>query len=469
MPPTTLTSTRGSRAIRDPRRFRRGLVATLAALLIACGSLGAVSILQGPKLEGAKIDAGAAADAPGQQLRLVVNQAVAAIKPSEVRIVPAVPVTVQSQGSVIAITFRGTLDYDATYRVSVSGVTSPRGGADSTLRTEIHTPPFGFDYLVRGPQTDRIIHATVGSTSRKVLYESPGIQDFAPLDGAMIVVRDDGNAGSQIDIVQLNGTHVETLTLPDAGAVDAIAVVGTDILYTLTSTEADPVPKYDENLFKVDLQAQHLSTPVKGLNGTPLTIDAWQPIPGTNTLLLHGLDGALIRYDPGATTPPVPFAYAPIMGGLSPDQKRVGTVDAFGPNSLVISSGKSTRLTPAAIDGKVPYADLATPIDATHTFLRLAIVRGGSFTQQIVTNTTSSGKPTTTKKLYQPSGKEPAIENYTMTSNGQYLIAEFVPNQVDIVPDGAFVNRRPASITTDVVDSATGHTYLEVAGFDARW
>lgn len=442
---------------------------TLAALLIACGSLGAVSILQGPKLEGAQIDAAAAAAAPGQQLRLVVNQAVAAIKPSEVKVVPSVPVTVQSQGSVIAITFHGTLAYHATYRVSVGGVTSPRGGADSTLRTEIHTPQFGFDYLVRGADTDRIVHATVGSTARKVLYQSPGIQDFVPLDGAMVVVRDDGHNGSQIDIVQLNGPNVETLTLPDAGAVDAITVVGTDILYTLTSTQADPVPKYDQNLFKVDLQAQHLSTPVKGLNGAPLIIDAWQPIPGTNTMLLHGLDGTLIRYDPGATTPPVPFAFVPIMGGLSPDQKRVGTVDAFGPNSLVISSGKSTRLTPAAIDGKVPYADLATPIDATHTLLRLAIVKGGSFTQQIVMNTSSPGKPTSTKKLYQPIGKEPAIESYRMTSNGQYLIAEFVPNQIDIVPDGALVNRRPASITTDIIDTSSGLVEEEVAGFDARW
>ena len=442
---------------------------TLAALLIACGSLGAVSILQGPKLEGAQIDAAAAAAAPGQQLRLVVNQAVAAIKPSEVTIIPAVPLTVQSQGSVIAITLHGALDYDAIYRVSVTGVTSPRGGADSTLRTEIHTPQFGFDYLVRGTATDRIIHATVGSAVRKVLYESPGIQDFVPLDGAMIVVRDDGHRGSQIDIVELNGTNVETLALPDAGAVNAITVVGTDILYTFTSTSADPVPEYDQNLFKVDLQAQHLSTPVKGLNGTPLTIDAWQPIPGTNTLLLHGLDGGVLRYDPGATTPPVPFTYVPIMGGLSPDQKRLGTVDAFGPNSLVISSGKSTRLTPAAVDGKVPYADLATPIDATHTLLRLAIVRDGSFSQQIAMNTTSPGKPTTTKKLYQPSGKSPGIEGYRMTSNGRYLIVEFLPNQEDAGPDGALVNRRPVSITTDIVDTITGLTDLEVAGFDARW
>ena len=477
MPRTTLTSTKGARAIRDPHRFGRGLIATLALLVVACGSLGAVSILQGPKLEGQQIDTSAAVGAPGGQLRLVVNQAVAAVTARDVSIVPSVPLSVQSQGSVIAITFHAALDYDAVYRVSVKGVTSPRGGADATLHAEVRTPPFGFDYLVRGPSTDRVIRATVGTTARKVLYESPGIQDFVPLDGAMIVVRDDGHRGSQIDIVQLHGTNIETLTLPDTGAVNAITVVGTDILYTLTSTStstststnADPVPKYDQSLFKVDLQAQHLSTPVNGLDHNQLTIDAWQPVPGTNTLMLHGLDGALMRYDPSETTPPVPFAYVPIMGGLSPDQKRIGTVDAFGPNSLALSTGKSTRLTPAAIDGKTPYADLATPIDAAHTLLRLAIVRGSSFTQQLVLNTSTSGQPTTTKKLYQPPGKEPAIEDYRITSNGRYLVVEFLPNQIDIVPDGATVNFQPTSVELDIVDAKTGAVDAEVAGFDARW
>lgn len=441
---------------------------TVAVLAIACGSLGAASILQGPKLEGAQVDAAAAAAAPGQQLRLVVNQAVAAIKPSEVSIVPSVPMTVQSQGSVIAITFHRALDYDAIYRVAVAGVTSPRGGADATLRTQIRTPQFGFDYLVRGTGTDRIIHATVGSTARTVLYESPGIQDFVPLDGAMVVVRDDGQRGSQIDIVQLHGANVETLTLPDAGAVDAITVVGTDILYTLSSAES-PIPTYNHTLFKVDLQAQHDSVPVKGLDGKPLTIDAWQPIPGTGALLLHGIDTALQRYDPTSTTPPVPFAYAAIMGGLSPDQKRVGTVDPIGPSSLVIDSGTSTRLSPAPIGGNMPYADLPLPIDATHTLLRLAISHAGSFTQQIAMNTTSPKTPTTTRKLSQPSGSAPEIENYRMTSNGRYLVVEFEPNQLDAVPDGSLVNRRPVSITTDIVDTTTGLTDLEVAGFDARW
>ena len=273
----------------------------------------------------------AAAAAPGQQLRLVVNQAVTAIKPAEVKIVPSVPITVQSQGSVIAITLHRALDYGTRYRVSVLGVTSPRGGVASTLRTEIRTPAFGFDYLVRGASTDRIMHATVGSTKRSLVYESPGIQDFVPLDGAMVVVHDDGHRGSQIDIVQLHGTNVETLTLPDAGAVDAITVAGTDILYTFTSTQADPVPKYYYTLFKVDLQAQHNSVPVTGIDRKPLTIDGWQPVPGTGTLILHGIDTALLRYDPTSTAPPVPFAYAAIMGGLSPDQKRIGMVDPIGP------------------------------------------------------------------------------------------------------------------------------------------
>ena len=452
----------------SPKRFRRGLLATLAALAIACGTLGAASILQGPKLEGSQLDAAAAAGAPGQQLRLVVNQAVAPVTSADVSVTPAVPFTVQSQGSVIAITFRAALDYATAYRVSVSHVSSPRGGASATLHAAIATPAFGFDYLARGTGTDRILHATVGSPTRTVVYEAPGIQDFAPLDGAMVVVRDDGSGGSRIDIVQLHGGNVETLTLPDEGRVNAITVVGTDILYTFTSAKADPIPQYDQTLFKVDLQAQHTSVPVDDLSGKPLVIDAWQPVPGTGSLLLHAVDESLLRYDPASPTPPVPFAYDPIMGGLSPDQKRVGTVDAFGPNSLDISSGVSTPLNVAPVAGQVPYADVPTPLDAGRTIVRLAIPHAGTFTAEIALNSTVAGVPTS-KKLYAPGGPTPQIHNYRLTSNGRYLVVEFEPDYLHSTPDGSSVNRQPTSITTDIVDVTTGATVLEVAGFDGRW
>lgn len=468
MPPTTPTSTDDDASVPDPRRFRRGLIATLAVLALACATLGATSILQGPKLEGAQMDTAAAAGGPGQQLRLVVNQAVAPVTAADITVVPQVPVTVQSQGSVIAITFHAALNYASTYRVSVAKVTSPRGGAAATLHTDVTTPAFGFDYLVRGASTDRIVHATVGNPKRTVLYQAPGIQEFAPLDGAMVVVHDDGNRGSQIDIVQLNGGNVETLALHDAGAVDAITVVGTTILYTLTSTTADPIPQYDQTLFKVDLQAQHASVPVTGLDGKPLIIDSWQPIPGTQTLLLHGLDESLMRYDPTSLTPPVPFAYAPIMGGLSPDQKRIGTVTAFGPNSLVIGSGTSTPINAAPINGLVPYADAPTPIDAANVILRLAIEHNGSFTPQITLNTTTAGT-VTSRKLYSPGGTTPQIQNYRITSNGRYLIIEFDPDYLHATPDGSSVNRRPVGITTDLVDVDSGAIVTEVAGFDATW
>ncbi|MES1212771.1 MAG: hypothetical protein ABUT11_04410, partial [Leifsonia sp.] len=75
----------------------------------------------------------------------------------------------------------------------------------------------------------------------------------------------------------------------------------------------------------------------------------------------------------------------------------------------------------------------------------------------------------TTKKLYEPSGSFPWIEDYRMTSNGRYLVVEFLPNQQDAEPDGSLVNRRPTSITTDIVDTRSGTVETEVAGFDARW
>ncbi|HEY4270242.1 MAG TPA: hypothetical protein VGM94_18815 [Galbitalea sp.] len=446
------------------RRFRRGLIAVIVALVVVAGSLGAVSVLQGPKIEGSQLNPAALAAGPGQQLRLIANQAIAPVSDRQVSVFPPATVTAQSQGDVIIIRFGGALNYATEYTVTVKGVTSSRGGAAATLRQTFRTPAFSFDYLVRGADDDKIVKATVGTVKRTVVYEAPHIEDFVPIAGALVLVSDADGGGNQIDIVQPGQPQAETLALPDVGTVNAITAVGTTILFTLTSLTANPVPKYNENLFKVDLTANHLPTAVLGIDKQPLHVNAWRAIPGTTSVLLDDI-GDVLRYDPTATTPPTFVASYPDLGGLSPDAALLGVTNPSGPYVLDLATAKTVFVPGSPIKGAAStFVEDVLPLTTKLTLERVAVPAKRDFKVVI-----ASDDGTTGKILYQPQGDNPGILSYTATSNGRYLIVESIPDTTNPVSDGAVTNPRPKSVIIDVIELDSGLVDTEVAGFDPRW
>jgi hypothetical protein len=460
MPRATRTST-------DAGRFRRTLLVTIAVLALACAGLGAAAILQGPKLRGSHLDTTAAVAGPGQQLRLVLNEAVAKVGVAQLRITPAVPATVQTQDSVVTVQLGAALASSTRYAVELRGVTSARGGPASTVRTELTTPAFSFTFLRRG-DVDRILTTTVGGAPRQ-LYQATGIQWFVPVSGALVVATTTADRQSALTLVQPGSALTERFALPDAGRINGLTAVGDRVLFTLTSATADPVPRYDHTLFLIDLAGSHTPQPVTGLDGKALDVDDWTAVPGSGSIILHGIDTAVWRYTPGTADPLAPLGTYQQLGGLAPDQQRLGVQDAAGPLSLDLASGKPSPVTVTLADGSTPYADAVVPLDATHQVVRISAAPpspGAGSVSQIVE---TGGPGGAARVVAKPTGTAPLIIGYRMTGNGQYVVLEFQPDEFTYDPDSSPVNQRPTGITTDVVEVATGKVVAQVTGFDAVW
>jgi hypothetical protein len=469
MPRATRTSTDdggAEGASAGARRFRRSLLVTVLVLALACAGLGAAAILQGPKLRGSHLDTTAAVAGPGQQLRLVLNEAVAKVRPSQLRMTPAVPMTVQTQDSVVTVQLGAALASGTRYALEVRGVTSARGGPASTVRAEVTTPAFSFTYLRRG-DVDRILTTTVGGATRQ-LYQATGIQWFVPVAGALVVATTTPDRESRLALVQPGSALTEVFTLPDTGRINGLTAVGDRVLFTLTSARANPVPTYDHTLFVIDLASSHTPQPVTGLDGKALDVDDWTAVPGTASIILHGIDTAIWRYSPGTGTPLAPLGTYQQLGGLAPDQQRLGVQDAAGALSLDLASGTPSPVTVTLANGSEPYADAVVPLDATHQVVRISAAPpspgAGSVSQIVETGGTGPARV-----VAKPAGTAPLIIGYRMTGNGQYVVLEFQPDEFTYDPDSSPVNQRPTGVTTDVVELATGRVVAQVTGFDAVW
>jgi hypothetical protein len=71
--------------------------------------------------------------------------------------------------------------------------------------------------------------------------------------------------------------------------------------------------------------------------------------------------------------------------------------------------------------------------------------------------------------LYQTPNLAGSIENFHVSPNGQYVAIEVVPVIADSVSDGYGVDPRSTSITTVIVEIATGLVVRSVDGFALLW
>lgn len=427
-------------------------------------ALGVIAIIQGPKLQGWQFDAETATAGPGQQLHMTLNETITQINAEQVTVAPHVGVSIQTQGSVAIIRFTSALHNATHYRIDVRGVRSAHGGPASDLRLQVTTPPFSFIYLHRGA-TDAIMSVTAGKAPKQ-LYAAQGIESFTRTPSGLVLARTTPDEQSALSVVHPGSPRQRALKLPDSGRIGALTSIGNRVVFTLTSHVVEPTPRYDQTLFSLDLDGDGAAKEVTGLSGQSLSIESWIPVPGTTAVILLSIDGSLLRYDPFTTPPIAPLGAFLELGGLSPDQSRLGVSDAIGAQSVDLSTRKHERIASPLIDGHATFADAPTPVTAATNILRLSLSpdkQGGLPGSELVRSSTS------VTTLFHPAGKAPLIIDYQLTSNGQYVVVEFITDQLDYDPDDSPVNFRPKAIQIAVVDATTGKQLLEVPGFDASW
>lgn len=455
---------------RERRRFERTfwmLVATLtliAAVFLLLGSL------QGPKLSSAIVDPARVTEQAGQQLRLFANQPLGEVTPDQVTVTPAADVSVTVQGDLMIVQFEQRLRFGTEYLVEVRDVSAPSRDATSTFTHRFTTAQAGVLYLDRGDDVDEVLRAPLDGEGRgEVVLAAPGIQHIAPIENVVVVARDADDGTSVLESVAADG-GVQPLTLPEGVRVDRLIVPPSGTVLGMVLTTVEPESSelpLDSALAIVDLAGQGIASIVPGLDGEPITTLNAAFLPDAVTLIVHAFDQSLLRVE--LTEPPLalPVGQIPEMYALSTDGTRITGSDAFGGVVVDLATGDESRLDPSLVEGELAFGGQAI---LTSTELRvqkvaIADVVTGAVRVVLVADDGSG----VARVLLRTIDDRGSIGDFTISPNDQYVAVEVIPSVEDAVPDGRPVNGRATSVTTVIIDIASGTVVRTLEGFSPIW
>lgn len=440
-------------------RFGRAFALTVAALVVLCGAFLALGYLQGPKLSSAQVDMAG--------VRLFANQAVAQVAPGQVTVTPATDFTVTTQGDVIAVQFAAALDYATDYSVSVAGVTSVYNAQPATLDyTFTTTSPTPY-YLDRGETADDIVTTGLSGAARTVVYSSPSIQDFVVLDDFLAIVTLNDDHTSSLSFVNTETSVVEAVRLPDVGSIAGLdaSAAGNSVGFTLTSAAKGVEQANNSTLYTIDLSKGRTVAPVLGLDGEPIDVLGWQYLPDSTRFLALTFERSLLLVDPSAGTI-APLGQFLGLDKVSIDGLSATMQDAFGEVSLTLSDGSVQRLDPSPVEGLDAFQGSTAVLPDGARIQKVVVpdATGRRFSSLLVYD-----DGTAARILYMTPDDGGSISDFTVSPNGQYVAIETVPDASAAVSDGYFLEARPTSVTTVIVDVATAAQTRSVEGFGLHW
>lgn len=443
------------------RGYRQGIGITLATLLVLCAGLFAIGATQGPKLNSVQLDVNRAAT---QQLRLVLNQPVADIDPSQVQVTPDAPFTVETSGNVIAVVFTAALDYGIQYRVAVTGARSPARDIESSFETSFSTPDTTVYYLDRSGDTDRIFSTGISPATPRLEFEADTITEFALVGRVLAVVTRDSRRIDSLILVQIGTTNAESIALPDDGWVTGVrASDSAETLGFLLTSVGDS--DYSRELFTIDLTATRELRPTLDLAGEPLHVLDWEFRPATESMVVLDSSGALAVIDPTSTGSLMPLGDYQTLSHISEDGSTATVSDQLGFSTLSINDLVAERLAPALVDGVEPYLGEAQALSVgvlEHVYSYYA--DEDRFDSYLVLQHGDSRRV-----LFGERGGTATIIRFEVSANEQYVAIEVDPGTPGGTDDGYVGSSRPTDVTTYIIDIATGWTVATLSGFDLAW
>ncbi len=453
----------------SPRAFRRAFTAVILVLVLACGGLLAVAGSQGPRLVRTDVDPLAVVQQSRQRLVLAANRPIQPVDVSRIRMEPGADFTVDTQADRIIIDFTRPLAYDAAYTVSIDGVQGVGGGPTSDLATSFHTGDPGMYVLVRGgePQAAPLLRERVaggGQGASDEVFEATKIQEYAVVGQSLVVatLQDDGTNG--LVIAGLDGSGQVDLPLPGRGTLQDLHAedTGTTIGFRFTSTDGGA---YDDTLMVDDVGAGATPAPVLGLDGQAISAQAWGFVPGRPQLVAHGQDGDLYLVTVDGSSPIVPLGRHGTLGPFSADGTRLAVTDPGSTTEIDLRTAQQTTLPTETGGADLQYDGAISFVpgdDGAVLRVRTALDPAtGTATQRLVVV-----RDGTASDVYVPADPATRITGLSVTPNGRFALLETVPDPARGASDDYPREPRDTSVTTLLVELATGTVTRSVAGFE---
>jgi len=453
------------------RAFRRSLWVIIGGVIVFGGVLLAVNLLNGPRLTAFSVDEAAVVADSNSRLVLSSNQQLGDVSVEQITVLPESPVSVQTTGVAIIVSFDNPLNYNTDYSVSVRGITGTSNDRASQFDVDFRTGEPPLYYLNRDSETpDRILRTRIGSPETAAVFSASRISEFVTLQDNLIVVTPDADGNSVLSRVDANGQAVP-LTVPGRGTITDLEALTTENLVGFRFDSAADVPgrPHQDSLFILDLSTG-VAYPVVGLSGEPLHITQWGFVGGGTDVVAELSDATVMVLDARTNVTgeaaPVRLGAFSRLTALAADGSRIAVSGPDGQFLLDLSTGSQQSISGTVagtavgadelrfLAGAKGFVRLTTEMDPDTVGIkqRISLVEGGA-----------------SRIVYEPASQTEDIVGFSVSPNNQYLAVRIVPNRDEQTPDGYSENGQARETTTLFVNVETGQIRRSVVGFDALW
>jgi hypothetical protein len=162
---------------------------------------------------------------------------------------------------------------------------------------------------------------------------------------------------------------------------------------------------------------------------------------------------------------PTPIGTYAEFDDVAPDGSAILVKDIFGSLMVSLVDGTERRLTPSPVNGDVPYSSDPALMPDGRTRVESVVLSSDleNWQRYLVLDDGA-----TSTIVFTPDATA-SIDGFAVSPNGQYVAIAVIPDVGSSVSDGYYPYAKATSITTFVVEIATGIVIRSFAGFGTLW
>ncbi|GAA1833762.1 hypothetical protein [Agromyces salentinus] len=464
----------GAPVAAEGHRFRRRLLGTIGALAVAATALGVAGFVQGPRLAEASVDVQRVTRLADGRVELELNQAIARVD-GVLRVEPEVPAELSVEGDALVVEFTEPLPYDTEFHVAIDGVVGSAQPTAVTVEHGFRTADAAILTLVRRSPDglpDAILRSGSAERTPEAVIEAPRLQSFAQAGDAVVAVAIEDDGSNTLRIAGL-GEQTQTMGLVEPGEVHAISGSTTHpliaYLHQGLARPSGAAPAFSDTLFTLDVSGQPAEPePVVGLDGSPMRVADWRFVPGTTSMVVQDLDGALSVVDAFGLVPPRPLGSATQLRGFLPGTQELIVADPDRGRVVDLRSGTERP-------NDLPIADLpdhahpssVTQLDADGAHLLTVLLAGTDGSGDAAAESLLALVDDVGTQVRYSTGPDSRMLRSCVAPNGHLVAVETAA--VDALPDGYPEAPSSRDRLTSVIDIATGELVLTQPGGSSDW